>query len=157
MRVVRTSEDIEGLLRVLREDLSGGDVVKVARLPQPRVGERYRDIVKSIFANAGAAQVVVVLETRDRVKKIFVFLLRSEPSEAAKGYLDCPVVVDGYLVEVRGDELLHREYSPRRYKDARELLDRIEDMANLYRLSEERLRRERIELADFYDWMLVGG
>ena len=145
-------EDVERLLERLSEDLQSEELVSLARIPQPRVGTRYRDLLKQLYKNAGVAQATVWVEKLGGVKRVYTFVIRANPEKPVRSFLEAPAVVNGYMIEISDGEAEYLVYRPREYPSAAELFGKIEEFASLYRLSEDRILREKV-LEDYYDWL----
>ncbi|MGC8969534.1 MAG: hypothetical protein ACP5LG_02950 [Conexivisphaera sp.] len=153
IRPTRVSADVGELLQELSRDLRSGGLSRIARIPAPRVGERYRDLLASLYRSSGNALSTVWLELEDGTRRIYSFYMRAEVESEARSLLDAPAVVTGHVIEVGKDGSAElREYAPLRFPRASEMFPRIEEMAELYRLSEDRIVRERA-LEGYYDWL----
>lgn len=62
MKVVRTGLPATELLNELRRDLQRPDLELMQRIPAPRPGERYRDLVADLFTKYGVAAVYIRLK-----------------------------------------------------------------------------------------------
>jgi len=152
IRPVRMESDVGALLQELSRDLRSGGLARVARIPSPRVGERYRDLLASLYRSSGNALATIWLETEDGARRIYSFYIRVDIGSQVGNLLDAPAVVSGHLIRIDGDNADFVEYEPRRFPVASEMFAQIEEMAELYRLSEDRIARERA-LEDYYDWL----
>ncbi|MGC8582966.1 MAG: hypothetical protein ACP5I3_03285 [Thermoproteus sp.] len=72
MRVVRTGLPVTELLNELRKDLQNEKLEYMQRIPAPRAGERYRDVVAELFTKYGAAAVYIMLKTPEGEKRYTV-------------------------------------------------------------------------------------
>lgn len=90
MRVVRTGLPVTELLDELRRDLRDENIEYMQRIPAPRPGERYRDIVAELFTKYGVAAVYIFLKT-PKGEKRYVVLARYDWS--AGGF------AEGWIVE----------------------------------------------------------
>ena len=152
IRYVRLEADVGSLLQELSRDLRSEGLSRVARIPAPRVGERYRDVLASLYRSSGNALATVWLEAADGSRRVYSFYVKADLEGPARSLLEAPAVVSGHLIEIRGGEAEFREYSPLRFPVASEMFVRIEEMAELYRLSEDRIARERAQ-EDYYEWL----
>ncbi len=150
---VEAESDVEGLLEKLSSDLQCGRLTKLARLPQPKIGVRYRDLLRNLYRSSGTAQATIWLEMEDGAKRIYIFLIKADVKGPVSSLLEAPAMVSGYMLDLKGDNIEYVKYSPRGYPSAAELFQRIENMASLYRLSEDRLLKEKA-LEDYYEWLL---
>lgn len=75
MRVVRTGLPVTELLNELRSDLQRDDLEAMQRIPAPKAGERYRDIIAELFTKFGAAAVYIYVKT-SRGEKRYTVLAR---------------------------------------------------------------------------------
>ncbi|MFP3293409.1 MAG: hypothetical protein RXP77_03750 [Nitrososphaeria archaeon] len=154
IRAVKVDSDVGSLLQELSRDLRSSGLSRVARIPAPRVGERYSDVLASLYRTSGNALATIWLEMDDGTRKVYSFYMRVD-LEAGSGVgnlLDAPASVSGHLIEIRGGDAVLREYSPLEFRSASEMFPRIEEMAELYRLSEDRILSERA-LEDYYGWL----
>jgi len=63
MKIERSGQPVTALLRLLEEDLKRDDVIYVERVPAPRAGERYREVVSKFFTEFGLATVYIRVRT----------------------------------------------------------------------------------------------
>ncbi|MEZ0248290.1 MAG: hypothetical protein ABWJ97_03355 [Thermoproteus sp.] len=75
MKVVRTGLPVTELLNELRKDLQDESLEYMQRIPAPKPGERYRDLVAELFTKYGAAAVYIYLKT-SRGEKRYTILAR---------------------------------------------------------------------------------
>lgn len=99
MKVVRTGMPVTQLLEELRRDLQSPELQYMQRIPAPRPGERYRDIVAELFTKYGIAAVYIWLRVGSREKRYAVV---ARYDWAAGGF------AEGWIVE--GDEV--KVYEP---------------------------------------------
>jgi hypothetical protein len=72
MRVVRTGLPVTELLNELRKDLQNERLEYMQRIPAPKAGERYRDVVAELFTKYGVAAVYIALKTPGGEKRYTV-------------------------------------------------------------------------------------
>jgi hypothetical protein len=152
IRHVKVDADVGSLLQELSRDLRSSGLSRIARVPAPRVGERYRDLLASLYKSSGNALATIWLEMEDGTRRIYSFYIRVDIDSPVRNLLEAPAVVNGHLIEIRGGDAEFRDYATLRFPVASEMFVQIEEMAELYRLSEDRISRERA-LESYYDWL----
>ncbi|ACB40475.1 hypothetical protein [Pyrobaculum neutrophilum] len=90
MRIERTGQPVSALLKLLEDDLKRDDIVHLERVPSPRAGEKYRDVVSRFFTEFGIATVYIRLRTV-AFEKRYVVIARYDWAVGG--------VVEGWLVE----------------------------------------------------------
>jgi len=132
MEVVKAGKSVSVLLEELLSDLSRGDLVYLERVPPPRAGERYRDLVVRNFLEFGIGVVLVKLGFASGRWKFYALIAKNDWSGNA--------VVEGHVID-NGKVL---EYEPMKLPVA-EVASGVEKFANAYWKSEERILGRKIE------------
>jgi len=140
------------LLQELSRDLRSNGLSYVARIPIPRVGERYRDLLMSIYKSSGNALATLWLEMDDGTRRIYSLYIHADIESCVDSLLEAPARVSGHLIEIKDGGASFKEYAPLKLPIASEIFPRIEEMAKLYRLSEDRILNEKT-LESYYDWI----
>lgn len=134
MEVVKVGKSVSSLLEELLLDLNREDLVYLERVPPPRAGERYRDLVVRNFLEFGIGIVLVKLGFADGRWKFYALVARNSWSGSA--------VVEGHLIS-NGKVL---EYDPMSLPVS-EVASGVEKFANAYWKAEERILGRKIEEA----------
>ena len=138
MRVVETGKTVNDLLNMLLGDLDRDDLIGLARLPRPKAHERYRDILKRIYGRAGVCTAIVWLEFEDGLRRMYVFNIKAKVTEDARSYYDAGVLVEGWLIERRNNEMTHYIYAPIEFRSSGEVLPMFDSVGDKYRGAEVR-------------------
>lgn len=152
LEVVVSDSDSMSLLHELEEVLLHGRLTGLARLPEPRPSERYRDILVKLYRNVGLCQAVVWVEKEEGNKFAYVFILRALPKGGEACWSDAPMQVEGYKVEFTDEKIRKMVYRPASFERAAEVLKRIEEVAEKYQRAETALSLERALSFDPYTW-----
>lgn len=99
MRIERTGQPVSKLLQQLEEDLRRDDIIYLERVPSPRAGEKYRDVVSRFFTEFGIATVYIKVRSPSFERR---YVINAKYDWAMGG------VVEGWVVE--GDVV--RMYEP---------------------------------------------
>ncbi|AET32729.1 hypothetical protein P186_1300 [Pyrobaculum ferrireducens] len=59
MRIERTGQPVSKLLQLLEEDLKRDDIIYAERVPAPKPGEKYREVVSRFLKEFGIATVYI--------------------------------------------------------------------------------------------------
>ncbi len=152
IRRVKAEADVSSLLQELSRDLRSSGLLRAARVPAPRAGERYRDLLAALYRSSGSALATVWVEMEDGTRRVYSFYMKADPEAPVGTLLEAPSIVSGHVIEIRGEDAELREYGSLRFPLASKMFAQIEEMADLYRLSEDRVARER-SLEDYYYWL----
>ncbi len=140
------------LIGELQEELARGKVTGLARLPEPRVGIKYRDVVQRIFTLTGTVQPVVLVELEGGHRKVYSFVVESEPGKGAD-FLSSPVLVSGRLINYRDTGAEVTDYRRYRYGSAQEGFAEVNRIADLYESAYDVAFERRISSIDPYFWI----
>ncbi len=99
MRIERTGQSMSKLLTSLEEDLRREDITHIERVPTPRPGERYREVVFRYFTEFGIATVYIRIKSHNFERRYVI---------TAKYDWTVGGIVEGWIVE--GDVV--RIYEP---------------------------------------------
>jgi hypothetical protein len=90
MRIERTGQPVSKLLQLLEEDLKRDDIIYLERVPSPRAGERYREVVSRFFIEFGIATVYIKVRSSTFERR---YVINAKYDWAMGG------VVEGWVVE----------------------------------------------------------
>ena len=130
MQVVRSGESADRLLQELKDTLRRQDIVGLARLPEPRPGIKYRDILRKVFSIAGSVQAIVFVELEAGEESVRGKLLK---------YRDGLVQVTYYSEAVEGS--------------AEKVFQGVNEVADLYEAAYEEAFARKISSIDIYYWL----
>jgi hypothetical protein len=99
MRIERTGQPVSKLLQQLEEDLRRDDIIHLERVPFPRAGEKYRELVSRFFTEFGIATVYIKIRSTAFERR---YVINAKYDWAMGG------IVEGWIVE--GDVV--RIYEP---------------------------------------------
>ena len=99
MKIERTGQPVSRLLQQLEEDLRRDDVIHLERVPSPRAGEKYREVVSRFFTEFGIATVYIKVRSSAFERR---YVINAKYDWAMGG------IVEGWVVE--GDVV--RIYEP---------------------------------------------
>ena len=140
------------LLKELEEVLGKKKLAGLARLPEPRANERYRDILAKLYKNVGICQAVVWVEESSGKRTAYVFILRSAPKGGEGSWIEAPIRIEGCKIEFKEGEIVKTDYKASEFQEARQILSRIEEVAEEYQEAETKLSLERALSFDPYSW-----
>jgi len=150
--VIKEKSDAEELLSDLSRRLKSNKVVGMARLPEPRADQEYREIIKKIFTLTGSVEPIVMLESDDGQKYVYAFLITSD-LEKGKELTGSSAIVSGRMITIKGDNAEVRLYGPLKISGGRELFKRIEKIANDYETAYSDLFMRKSKKIDPYYWI----
>jgi hypothetical protein len=90
MRIERTGLPVSKLLQQLEEDLRRDDIIHLERVPSPRAGEKYREVVSRFFTEFGIATVYIKIRSTAFERR---YVINAKYDWAMGG------VVEGWMVE----------------------------------------------------------
>lgn len=96
MKVIKSDNDTGALLADLSRTFKRKDVVGLARLPEPRADQKYRDVLRKVFNIAGSVEPIVMVEFDNGEKMVYAFNVETDPDDAK-----------GSRVKVRGKLIKH--------------------------------------------------
>ncbi len=99
MKVIKSEEDTGNLLAELKIAFNKKDVIGLARLPEPRADQKYRDVLRKVFNLAGSVEPVVMVELENGDKMIYVFNIEADPMDGEN--------IESAKVKVRGKLIKH--------------------------------------------------
>ncbi|MGC8600215.1 MAG: hypothetical protein ACP5LX_04045 [Nitrososphaeria archaeon] len=152
MQVVISDKSTNTLLQELKEALRSEKVIGLARLPEPRPGIRYRDIIKKVFSLAGSVEAIVFIEMEDGEKKVYVFDLEA--------VIKAGTTLMNSSVKVRGKYLKYKDglsqvvyYKETSEGKAGEVFEKVNEMADLYEAAYEQAFSRKVSAIDIYYWL----
>ncbi|MFN3804272.1 MAG: hypothetical protein ACK4SY_04385 [Pyrobaculum sp.] len=90
MKIERTGQPVSKLLQTLEEDLRRDDIIHMERVPAPRPGEKYREIVSRFFTEFGIATVYIRIRGSTFERR---YVINAKYDWAVGG------IVEGWIVE----------------------------------------------------------
>ncbi|MEM1597974.1 MAG: hypothetical protein QW598_07190 [Pyrobaculum sp.] len=130
MRIERTGQPVSALLRLLEEDLKRDDVIYLERVPAPKPGEKYREVVSKFFTEFGIATVYIRVRTPTSERR---YVISAKYDWAVGG------LVEGWVVE--GDVVKMYEHVAISLADIGKTLDYFGDA---FWKAEERLLAKKM-------------
>ncbi len=152
MQVVRSGESADRLLQELKDTLRRQDIVGLARLPEPRPGIKYRDILRKVFSIAGSVQAIVFVELEDGEKRVYVFDLEAD-IKAGRPIMQSNVSVRGKLLKYRDGLVQVTYYSEAVEGSAEKVFQGVNEVADLYEAAYEEAFARKISSIDIYYWL----
>lgn len=137
MKIIKENRSvIEMIDELLNDLLNPGDLRAISRMPEPKGGFRYRNILKRLFLSLGSFQAIVVIQFKNGLKKYYVFFVKAIVSEDAKDFIDCPVEAWGYIVERKDSNITYREFDKDTLTDVEKLYQLISEVGDKFRWSD---------------------
>ncbi len=152
MQIIRSEKSAEELLKDLRETLKREDVVGLARLPEPRPGTRYRDIIRKVFSLAGSVQAIVFVELEEGEKRVYVFDLEAQISSGVP-ILKSNVTVRGKLLKYKDGLSQVTIYKESAEGTAEKVFEEVNEVADLYEAAYEQAFSRKVSSIDIYYWL----
>ncbi len=143
MQVIRTNRSASELVDLLIKDLNRDDIVGLARIPEPRIEEKYREVLKRVYESVGLCMATVWIEFLDGSKKSYVFLIRANVKDSMDNYLSNGGIVEGYLVETKNGQITHTIYESFSFSQASEAFIKFDEVGDRYRRVETRVVMRR--------------
>ncbi len=81
MKVIKADKDTRALLAELSSTFKRNSVVGLARLPEPRADQKYRDVLRKVFNLAGSVEPVVMVELDNGDKMVYAFNIEADPKD----------------------------------------------------------------------------
>ncbi len=152
MQVVVSDKSTDVLLQELKDALKSEKVIGLARLPEPRPGIRYRDIIKKVFSLAGSVEAIVFIEMEDGEKRVYVFDLEAiiKPGTAL---MNSNVKVKGKYLKYKDGLSQVVYYKETSEGKAGEVFEKVNEMADLYEAAYEQAFSRKVSGIDIYYWL----
>lgn len=154
MQIKFKAEGAEVLLKLLMNDLTSENLIGIARVPEIRPGQKYRDLVRKIYQEAGIATAIVRLEFENGLIKIYVFKFEVDMENLKEDFYNANGFVYGYVVMKSDKDFIVERYKPTPYDGLKSIFNLIEKTGDLYREAEEKVRiRRAVRGIDVkYEW-----
>lgn len=152
MQVVQSDKSTDALLQELKDVLRSDKVIGLARLPEPRPGIRYRDIIKKVFSLAGSVEAIVFIEMDDGEKRVYVFDLEAV-IKAGKQLMDSNVKVKGKYLKYKDGLTQVVYYKETSEGKAEEVFQKVNEMADLYEAAYDQAFSRKVSKIDIYYWL----
>jgi len=81
MKVIKSDKDAGVLLAELSSTFKKNEVIGLARLPEPRADQKYRDVLRKVFNLAGSVEPVVMVEIDNGDKIVYAFNVEADPRD----------------------------------------------------------------------------
>jgi len=127
------------LVKQLAMDLKREDLRDISRIPEPRVFERYRDVLKKMYESMGICLPVVLIQFDDGTRRYYVFVVKAKIEDEATSYFDSEGTVDAYMVESGLKGVSQYEYRSLKFERAAEVLQMFDEVGDKFRDAELRL------------------
>ena len=114
MKVIKSDKDAGVLLAELSSTFKKNEVIGLARLPEPRADQKYRDVLRKVFNLAGSVEPVVMVEIDNGDKIVYAFNVEADPRDgesmenAEKGFKEINELAEEY------EEAYSKAFSRRR-------------------------------------------
>jgi|Deesub1362B_J571_1020462.scaffolds.fasta_scaffold00004_458 hypothetical protein len=155
MKIVKEEKNVLNMVEMLMEDLSDPASLRaISRVPEPKGGMRYREVLQRLYLSLGIFHASVVIEFRDGKRKYYTFLARAIPDEAAKDFTECEVEAIGYIVEREKDgDIVYRIFEKSKLNNVKKLYSLISKVGDKYRWSDIEIYLKKIMEYDTYFWL----
>ncbi len=134
--VIYSDKTVLEMLKKLENDLTGGNIVLVERLPPVRETEKYREHIVNILKEFHKAFILIRVVFSDGTRRGYAIVISGE---GELGEIPERGIVEGFEVEYLKDRKIKIVYRPVAYTSSRELIVNIEKFAKLYHESEVRI------------------
>lgn len=147
--------DVLNMLDMLMEDLSDPASLRaISRVPEPRGGMRYREVLKRLYLSLGLFHASVIIEFKDGRRRYYTFIAKAVPNEKANDFTECEVEATGFIIERYGDDqVTYRVFRKSSLSDIKELYKLISDVGDKYRWSDIEIYLKKIMEYDTYFWL----
>jgi len=152
MKVIKSDKDTKNLIAELRATFSRDDVIGLARLPEPRADQKYRDVLRKVFNLAGSVEPVVLVELENGDKLIYVFYIEAEAVDG-ENIESAKVRVRGKLIKYSNGDSQMIYYRETVMKNAEEGFREINQLADEYEEAYARAFSRRRNEIDPYYWL----
>lgn len=143
MRVIQDSRSASELIDLLVKDLNREDIIGLARIPEPRVEEKYREVLKRVYESVGMCMASVWIEFTDGSKRFYVFLIRANVIDGMESYLSNGGNVEGYLVEMKNGEIIHTNFKSFSFSKVADAFIKFDEVGDRYRKVETKVVMRR--------------
>ena len=148
--------NVVDLIKRLEEDLSNTqNISRLGRIPEPRAGRKYRELLLNMFLESGSVFAIIVVDYKDGTRRTYTFSGKVLPSQGGDTLLDLPVSAEGHVVEKRGGVTRIEVYNPYVFPSAKELFKLISEFGEKYRAADYEVyidkMMERINLDTLMD------
>ncbi len=152
MKVIKSDNDTGALLADLSRTFKRKDVVGLARLPEPRADQKYRDVLRKVFNLAGSVEPVVMVEIENGDKMVYTFNVEAEPLDG-ESLEKAKVKVKGKVIkhshensEITYYREIMMDSAERGFKEINKLAEEYEDAYS------KAFSRRRSEIDPYY-WL----
>ena len=152
MKVIKSDKDAANLIAELRETFGRDDVIGLARLPEPRADQRYRDVLRKVYNLAGSVEPVVLVELENGDKLIYVFYIEANVADG-ENIESAKVSVKGKLIKYSNGNSQIIYYRETVMNNAEEGFREINQLADEYEEAYARAFSKRRSEIDPYYWL----
>ncbi|MCL4344010.1 MAG: hypothetical protein JRN10_02020 [Nitrososphaerota archaeon] len=152
MKVIRSDKDAGVLLAELSSTFKRNDVVGLARLPEPRADQKYRDVLRKVYNLAGSVEPVVMVEFDNGDKTVYAFNVEADPKDGEH--------IGKAKVKVRGKLIKHSNgnseityYREIIMENAENGFKEINELADAYEEAYSKAFSKRRNEIDPYYWL----
>jgi len=149
MKVIKSDNDTGTLLVDLSRTFKRKDVVGLARLPEPRADQKYRDVLRKVFNIAWSVEPIVMVEFDNGEKMVYAFNVEADPDDA-KG---SRVKVRGKLIKHSGNSSVITYYKEISMESAETGFKKINELADEYEEAYSKAFSNRRNEIDPYYWL----
>jgi len=154
MKIVKEDKDVTEMIEELLNDLLNPAALRaISRMPEPKGGLRYRNILKRLFLSLGSFQAAVIIQFKDGLRKYYVFFAKALVSEKAADFIECPIEAWGYIVEKKNGQVIYREFKKATMDDVDTLYRLISEVGDKFRWSDLEIYLKSISEYDDLFWL----
>jgi len=130
--------NVVDLIKKLDEDLNNvHEISRLGRIPEPKSGMRYREILLNTFRESGFVSATVFIDFKNGVRRVYTFLGKIIPRGDINNLFEMPIYTEGYYIDKKGNEVLKIVvYNPYTFTNSYELFKLISEFGERYRLTD---------------------
>jgi len=155
LEIIHEEKDIMGMVGELTNDLSDPEQLRaISRVPEPKAGLRYREILRKLYISLGSFQASVIIEFKDGLRKHYVFIVKAIPDESKESIAECRVYAEGYILEKKPNRgVTYRIFKSATLSSVDELYKIISEVGDKFRWSDIKIYLKKIMEYDDYFWL----
>ncbi|HIE37347.1 TPA: hypothetical protein EYP83_04175 [Candidatus Geothermarchaeota archaeon] len=146
MEITYEKGNLIDLIEKLDNDLNNiHDISRLGRIPEPRPGMRYREILLGMFRESGFISATVFIDFKNGIRRVYTFMGKVIPRGDINNLFEMPIYTEGYYIDKKGDEIINMViYNPYTFKNSYELFKMISEFGERYRLTDYEVYVDRM-------------
>jgi len=138
MKVEYVEGNVKDLIKKLDEDLKNiNRITRLGRIPEPRPGIRYRELLLNTFRESGFVSATVFIDFKDGIRRVYTFFGKVIPFSGEEKLVNLPIYTEGYYLDKKNEKILNIVvYNPYTFPNSYELFKLISEFGERYRFTD---------------------